>query len=200
MKGLSLLRGCCWIENAISGILGPSYQPASSRLVSLCEANRLVVVLVEGTEVDLDGGDMNLLKIAKPAVKVSSDATVTEAIGAMKEGTVGAVVVVDGDEVKGMFTERDVMLRVVSPKKDPDQTPVADVMTSPVLTISKETAPDDALKTMSERHFRHLPVVDTDGKVQAMISIRHLLYVKVENLTQELDSLEAYINADGIGG
>ena len=143
---------------------------------------------------------MNLLKIAKPAVTVGSDVTVMDAITAMEEATVGAVVVVDSGEIKGMFTERDVMLRIVHPKKDPSQTPVADVMTSPVLTISQETSPDDALKMMSDRHFRHLPVVDSDGKVEAMISIRHLLHLKVENLTQELDSLEAYITADGIGG
>ena len=143
---------------------------------------------------------MNLLKIAKPAVTVGSDVNVMAAITAMEEASVGAVVVVETGEIKGMFTERDVMLRIVLPKKDPSQTLIADVMTSPVLTISKETSPDDALKTMWERHFRHLPVVDGDGKVEAMISIRHLLHVKVENLIQELDSLEAYITADGIGG
>ncbi len=143
---------------------------------------------------------MNLLKIAKPAVTVSSKATVMDAINAMEEATVGAVVVVDEGEIKGMFTERDVMSRIVLQKKTPSQTLISDVMTSPVLTISEDSSPDDALKTMWERHFRHLPVVDANGKVLAMISIRHLLHLKVENLTQELDSLEAYITADGIGG
>jgi len=143
---------------------------------------------------------MNLLKLARPAVTVGPDVSVMDAITAMEEATVGAVVVVHSGEIKGMFTERDVMLRIVHPKKDPSQTLVGEVMTSPVLTISKATAPDDALKMMSERHFRHLPVVGDDGKVEAMISIRHLLHLKVENLTQELDSLEAYITADGIGG
>ena len=143
---------------------------------------------------------MNLLKIAKPAVTVESDILVTDAIMAMKKATVGAVVVVDSGEVKGMFTERDVMLRIVIPKKDPSETRVSDVMSSPVLTISRETSPDEALNTMWKQHFRHLPVVDENGKVEAMISIRHLLHVKVDNLLQELDSLEAYITADGIGG
>ena len=73
-------------------------------------------------------------------------------------------------------------------------------MTSPVVTIHTETEPDDASKLMSERHIRHLPVVQSDGKVEAMVSIRHLLHDKVEHLTQELDSLEAYLSADGIGG
>jgi len=143
---------------------------------------------------------MGLLKIGKPAVTVTSDVTVMDAIKSMEEAGVGAVVVVEDGDLKGMFTERDVMLRVVIPAKDPAQTLVADVMTSPVLTVSKETTVDDALTTMWERHFRHLPVVDADGRVEGMVSIRHLLHTKVENLTQELDSLEAYMTADGIGG
>lgn len=143
---------------------------------------------------------MNLLKIAKPAVTIVSGATVMEAVRTMEEATVGAVVIVDDDELKGVFTERDLMLRIVVPKKDPEATLVKDVMTSPVVTIHKETEPDDALKMMWERHIRHLPIVQSDGKVEAMVSIRHLLHDKVEHLTQELDSLEAYLSADGIGG
>lgn len=143
---------------------------------------------------------MNLLKIAKPAVTVGSSVTVMDAIEAMKDATVGAVLIVDDGQIKGMFTERDLMLRVVLEKKNPGTTVIADVMTSPVLTISKETRPDDALKTMWDRHIRHLPVVDAEGKVEAMVSIRHLLHDKVEQLAQELDSLEAFITADGPGG
>ena len=143
---------------------------------------------------------MNLLKIGKPAVKVGPDASVLDAIQAMREATVGAVLVEDEGKVTGVFTERDLLLRVVLGDKTPASTPVVDVMTSPVLTISKETRPDDALKLMWEKHIRHLPVVDSEGRVEAMVSIRHLLHDKVEHLTQELDSLEAFITADGIGG
>ena len=143
---------------------------------------------------------MNLLKIAKPAVTVSPTASVMDAIEAMKEATVGAVLVVNDAELKGVFSERDLMLRVVLEKRNPENTLVADVMTSPVVTIRKETRPDDALQTMWDRHIRHLPVVDAEGRVEAMVSIRHLLHDKVEHLTQELDSLEAFITADGIGG
>ena len=143
---------------------------------------------------------MNLLKIAKPAVIVSLEASVMDAIQAMEKATVGAVLITHEGELKGVFSERDLMLRVVLKELDLKATPVADVMTSPVLTILKETRPDDALELMWNRHIRHLPVVDSDGKVEAMVSIRHLLHDKVENLTQELDSLEAFITADGIGG
>ena len=142
----------------------------------------------------------NLLKRVQ-GVSVATSATVMEAIEAMSKATVGAVMVVDGEALKGVFTERDVMLRVVLEKKDPNTTSVSDVMTSPVVSVNKEdTTADELLKTMSERHIRHLPVLDSDGKVEGVISIRHLLQHKVENLTNELDSLEAYMSADGIGG
>jgi signal-transduction protein with cAMP-binding, CBS, and nucleotidyltransferase domain len=77
---------------------------------------------------------------------------------------------------------------------------MSDVMTGPVLTIDRDTSADDALKIMAEQHIRHLPVVDGLGQAEGMLSIRHLLRDKVEHLTQELDSLEAYLTADGIGG
>jgi CBS domain-containing protein len=143
---------------------------------------------------------MNLLKIAKPAVSVASTDSVMDAIQKMKEATVGAVLVLDEGQLTGVFTERDVMLRVVLEGHQPESTLVGDVMTSPVLTISGDTRPDDALKTVWDRHIRHLPVVDAEGRVEAMVSIRHLLHDKVEQLAQELDSLEAFITADGIGG
>jgi CBS-domain-containing membrane protein len=73
-------------------------------------------------------------------------------------------------------------------------------MTSPVLTVPSDMDPDEVLRLMQERHIRHVPIVNEAGKVQARISIRHLLREKVENLSQELNSLEAYVTADGIGG
>ena len=144
---------------------------------------------------------MNMMKIAKvPATTVGPDTTVMEGIRVMQEATVGAILIVDGGQPLGIFSERDVMLRVVSANKDPRTTKMSDVMTGPVLTIDRDTSADDALKIMAEQHIRHLPVVDGSGQVEGMLSIRHLLRDKVEHLTQELDSLEAYLTADGIGG
>ncbi len=144
---------------------------------------------------------MKVIKIARvPATTVGPDASVIEGIRVMREATVGAVLVVDGGQPLGIFSERDVMLRVVSENKDPKTTKMREVMTGPVLTIDKDTSTDDALKIMGERHIRHLPVVNEEGQVEGMLSIRHLLLDKVEHLTQELDSLEAYLAADGIGG
>ena len=144
---------------------------------------------------------MNVIRIARvPATTVGPDVTVSEGIRVMQEATVGAVLVVQGGEPLGIFTERDLMLRVVSGNKDTQTTKMSEVMTTPVLTIHQDTSTDDALKTMGGKHIRHLPVVNGDGHVEGMLSIRHLLLDKVEHLTQELDSLEAYLTADGIGG
>ena len=92
------------------------------------------------------------------------------------------------------------MRRVALPKRDPETTSMCDVMTSSVTTVRNSIAPDDALKMMVERHIRHLPVVGASGKIDGILSIRHLLLEQVQNLEGELDSLTAYISADGIGG
>lgn len=143
---------------------------------------------------------MNLVKIGKEPIATTPTATVVDAVREMERANIGAILVVEGGRLKGIFTERDVMLRVVLAGKDPATTPVSEVMTSPVLTVSKDTEPDEVLRMMRERHIRHIPVVDADGNIEVRISIRHLLHEKVEHLTQELDSLEAYLTADGIGG
>jgi CBS domain-containing protein len=143
---------------------------------------------------------MNLLKIGKETVAINSSATVMDAIKVMAKAQVGAILIIDDGQLNGIFTERDLMMRVVLEDKKPESTAVTDVMTSPVLTITKDKEPDDVLMLMQEKHIRHLALVNGEGDVEGMISIRHLLTEKVEHLTQELDSLEAYISADGIGG
>ena len=144
---------------------------------------------------------MGLMRIARtPLVTVKPDLTVMEAVRTMAEQSIGAIVVVHGNRLAGMFSERDLMLRVVSKRRNPEQTLVGDVMTSPVETIRRDSSIDDALKVMLERHIRHVPIIDRDGMLCGMISMRSLLHDKVEELTDQLDSLEAYFTADGSGG
>ena len=73
-------------------------------------------------------------------------------------------------------------------------------MTTPVYSISMNTTGDEALQIMLQQHIRHLPVLDQNKRVQAIVSMRSLLEEKVKELNQQLDSLESYINFDGIGG
>jgi CBS domain-containing protein len=144
---------------------------------------------------------MGLLRIARtPLVTVRPDATVMEAVQRMVQESIGAIAVTDGKHLIGMFSERDLMLRCVSERRNLDQTLVGDVMTSPVETIHRDAPCDEALKVMLEKHIRHLPLIDRDGKLAGMISMRSLLHDKVEDLTDQLDSLEAYFSADGFGG
>jgi CBS domain-containing protein len=123
-----------------------------------------------------------------------------EAVKKMRDADVGAVVVLDNGELQGMFSERDVILRIVLEKKDPETTQVKDVMTTKVVAIRKDTKPEEAVNLMWERHIRHLPVVRDDGKVEGIVEIRNLFHERIEDVSQQLDSLESYIATDGIGG
>ena len=96
--------------------------------------------------------------------------------------------------------ERDVLRKLSLTGRDPEVTPLRELMTTPVELATTSTQPGEALTIMLERHFRHLPVVDEKGRAQAIVSMRSLLEEKVKELHQQLDSLESYISADGIGG
>ena len=131
---------------------------------------------------------------------VASTTTVFEAVEAMSKNRTGACVVVDGGELKGLFTERDVMSKVVLKKLDPATTKIGDVCTRDLVTGTADTPEHQALRTMIDRHFRHLPVVDADGKLVGMLSLRKLLQHRVEELSAQLESLHAFISADALGG
>jgi CBS domain-containing protein len=144
---------------------------------------------------------MSLLHVAKaPAATVGPKATVMDAVRVMQQARVGAVAVIEDKRLLGMFSERDVMLRVVLEKKDPEATRVEELMTTDVVTISRDTKPEDAVKKMWEGHIRHLPVVREDGTVEGVVEIRNLFHEHFEDLARELDSLASYIAVDGIGG
>jgi CBS domain-containing protein len=144
---------------------------------------------------------MNLLKIARvPPLTVTPGTTVLEAVEKMVEARVGAVTVVKDDVPVGIFTERDVLRRVTAMRLPADKTSVSDVMTSPIEMAHPDTNPGDALEIMVSKHFRHLPIVDKENKLQGMLSIRHLLQCMVEQLSDELHALDSYICADGPGG
>ena len=145
---------------------------------------------------------MNILDLCDPEIAaVPLGSTVAHAIGHMLDNHVGAVAVVDSENrVAGIFTERDVLQRLSLSGRDPKTLPVRELMTTPVELATLETGPGEALSTMVERHYRHLPIVAEDGRLLGMLSIRHLLQWRIDDLTQELDSLEHYVANDGPGG
>ncbi|MFZ3210945.1 MAG: CBS domain-containing protein [Terriglobales bacterium] len=145
---------------------------------------------------------MGLLKLCdeKPPT-VGIEATVAEAIQVMLDKSVGGVAVVDGEHrVAGIFTERDVLRKLALSGLDPHKIPVRELMTTPVDMATTETTPGEAFEEMVSRHYRHLPIVDKDGRLLGLLSIRHLLQWRLEELGQQLDSMEQYVTNDAPGG
>ncbi len=99
------------------------------------------------------------------------DATVLEAVKAMSEKNYGSCVIVDGGgDLAGLFTERDLMRRVVAAGREPGETKLSEVMTKELKVARAEDNLIDWLRQMSNERFRHLPVVDEKGELQAMMS------------------------------
>ena len=99
------------------------------------------------------------------------DATVLEAVQKMNEHKLGALVVKEGTQVAGMFTERDVLRRVVGEELNPRTTKVGEVMTREVICVPPLTDLDEVSAIMQQRRIRHLPVCEEDGTLHGMISI-----------------------------
>ena len=100
--------------------------------------------------------------------------SVLQAAMQMNEHRVGALVAVEDGRVGGMFTERDVLQRVVAERRDSEATRVGEVMTTAVVCCSPETTVDEARGVMRDRRIRHLPVADADGRLLGLISIGDL--------------------------
>ncbi len=132
---------------------------------------------------------MNILEMCDSEVAfVSPDSSIEKAIRTMLECRVGAVAVVDENRrVAGIFTERDVLRRIALSGHSLAETQVRDVMTTPVEMATLDTTPGQALATMIEFHYRHLPIVDDDGRLLGMLSIRDVLQARIDTLTRQLD-------------
>lgn len=120
-------------------------------------------------------------------------ATVLEAVNQMNEHKIGALVVMDGGQVVGMFTERDVLRRVVGDERSPSATLVGNVMTSKVVCCEPDTDLDDVATLMKNRRIRHVPVCNGDGKVLGMVSIGDINAQNASNQEAHITFLNEYI-------
>ncbi len=123
---------------------------------------------------------------------VSPTATVAAAVARMNERNIGSLLVLDDGRPVGIFTERDVLTRVVGYQLEPAETPVSEVMTNSVITITPDTTIRDAMMIVTDTRCRHLPVV-RDGKVVGMISIGDLTRWVVRDQQRTIDDLTDYI-------
>jgi CBS domain-containing protein len=122
-------------------------------------------------------------------VTAPKSATVVEASRTMKLHNVGALLVVDGTRLAGIFTERDALFRVLAAGRDPDATQVGEVMTPSPQTIPPDKPFVDALRMMLEGGYRHVPVVD-GGKVLGIVSVRDALDPEVYEAKKDLATRE----------
>lgn len=124
---------------------------------------------------------------------VPPDVTVTAAVQEMNRHKVGSVLVLEGERLVGIFTERDVLSRVVGAGLDPKATPLAQVMTREPLTVPSDTTIEQVMALFTDKRFRHMPVVD-NGRLVGVISIGDILRRMVDMHRHEAEQLKQYIS------
>jgi CBS domain-containing protein len=132
---------------------------------------------------------------SRECLTIKSDTSVFDAISAMSEANIGAIVIQDGDQPDGIFTERDYLRKVVLQGRSSRETPVSGVMSSPLFTVDVSDAPRVAMESMTERRCRHLIVTENDAMV-GIVSlgdlVKHLLHEK----EAEVEQLSSYIKGN----
>ncbi len=123
---------------------------------------------------------------------VASTITIAEAVAEMNKHRIGCIVVIDGGRISGIFTERDVLRRVVGEGVDPKAVRVADVMTRSVITIPPETTVEQTMEIFAEKRCRHIPIVE-HGEIKGLISIGDISRWVSETSRAEAEHLKNYI-------
>lgn len=140
---------------------------------------------------------MNISKLiegraSSDIISVNVDQPVREAVGLLASKRIGALPVMSGGQVAGIFSERDVIYRLADEGQTCLDRPVGDVMTSPAITTDRQTDILDALGLMTNRRIRHLPVVDGDAMC-GFISIGDLVKARLDEIEHEASAMREYI-------
>jgi CBS domain-containing protein len=125
---------------------------------------------------------------------ISPDATVLDALKIMAEKDVGALVVMEGDDIAGIFSERDYARKIALQGKSSRNTPIWAVMTDKVVCVSSDLTADKCMVIMSDKHIRHLPVLD-DGRLSGIISIGDVVKSIITEQQVLIRHLEDYIHS-----
>jgi CBS domain-containing protein len=125
---------------------------------------------------------------------VAPEAPVLDAIRMMAEHGVGALLVMHGEQLLGVVSERDYARKVILKGRSSSETAVRQIMSSPVLTVRAEQSVHDCMRIMSEKRIRHLPVVDDDGVI-GVLSIGDLVRSVLEEQQRTIAELEQYIHS-----
>jgi len=133
-----------------------------------------------------------------PLVTVSPDDAVFKALQVMAEHNVGAVLVVDGDQLLGIFSERDYARKMILFGKSSKETPIREIMTDKVLCVTPDRTVDECMALMTDRHFRHLPVLDGDRRILGVVSIGDVVKETISAQQFLIDELGKYISGSAI--
>ena len=125
-------------------------------------------------------------------LKINPDSTVYDALKLMAENDVGALVVIDRNELIGIFSERDYARKVILHGKSSRDTHVKEIMTTKVMYVGPENTVDECMALMTQKRIRHLPVMETN-QVTGMISIGDIVKEKLSDQQFIIDQLEQYI-------
>ena len=131
-------------------------------------------------------------KVERTIFTISPEYTVLEAISLMADKGIGALVVTVEDKVVGILSERDYTRKVILMERTSKETTVSEIMTSKVLTVTKSTTVEDCLSLMTDRHLRHLPVLENE-KLIGLISIGDLVKAVMDDQRKLIDQLQQYI-------
>ncbi|MBX3673849.1 MAG: CBS domain-containing protein [Burkholderiales bacterium] len=132
-------------------------------------------------------------KPERAMVTVKPDDTVLDAIKVLAREDIGAAVVVSGDRLVGIFSERDYTRKVVLKGRHSESTKVEEIMTANVVCVSPRAKTRDCMALMSEKNIRHLPVVE-EGRVVGMVSIRDIVTDIIADQDFTISQLEHYIS------
>jgi CBS domain-containing protein len=141
----------------------------------------------------LDGVSVILKQKDRQIWSISPDATVYEAIEMMSDKEVGALLVIEGGHLIGLLSERDYARKVILMGRLSKETPVKEIMVSPPLTISVNCTVDEAMRMMTDKRVRHLPVVDSNGVALGIVSIGDLVKWTITSHEQTIGQLQNYI-------
>ncbi|GAA4781365.1 CBS domain-containing protein [Stakelama sediminis] len=125
-------------------------------------------------------------------VTITGDVTVSDAVALLAERRIGAVPVMDGDSVAGIFSERDIIYCLGKDGAAALNRPVRELMTAPAVTVEPDHAVLDALGMMTKRRIRHLPVMQ-HGRLTGFVSIGDLVKYRIDKIESEAEAMRDYI-------
>ena len=126
-------------------------------------------------------------------ISITPEVSVLDAIKLMAEKTVGSLLIMRGDELKGIMTERDYARKVIIKGRSSESTEVGEIMTTDICSATSQQTVNDCMTLMTNRKIRHLPVID-DGVVVGVLSIGDLVQAIISDQQAEIEHLEQYIS------